>query len=67
MELSEIKKELLSGDLKYISEHTGYSYEMVCKVLNGTRTNELIIEACKMRIANNKSLAEQISLMANVD
>lgn len=65
MKLDEIKKRLKPSDSKFIADTLGYSYDLVNKVLNGERTNELIVNAAIMKINSDQSLAEQIAIMAN--
>ena len=65
MHLESIKQQLDSGDVKFLSESTGYSKEMIYKVLNGERNNEDIARAIKHLAEGKKSLREQISLIVN--
>lgn len=65
MQLDEIKNSLDSSDASFIAKGTGYSVEMVRKVLNGDRNNSVIVEAAKIIIEGKKSLKEQIEIMAN--
>jgi len=63
MQLIEIKKNMDSGDASFLAKTTGYSVEMVRKVLNGERNNDLIVQAAELFVKNKKSLSEQIALM----
>lgn len=65
MKLDEIKNRLDSSDMGFIAKSTGYSYDLVNKVINGARVNEKIVEAAKILIEGKKSLADQIAIMAN--
>lgn len=64
MNLEEINNNIERGDQKVIARSTGYSNEMVKKVLAGTRNNEMILKAAEMLIKNRQSLEEQIAIMA---
>lgn len=65
MLLDDIKQQLDTGDVKFLSRNTGYSKEMIYKVLDGERNNDVIVKAAKHLIDGKKSLAEQISIIVN--
>lgn len=65
MTLDDIKQELDSGDVGFIAETTGYSKEMVRKVISGDRVNSDILLATQILVSGKKSLREQISIMLN--
>jgi hypothetical protein len=66
MNISEIKQQLEWGDMDFIAKSTGYSKEMVRKVLAGDRNNNRIVEAAKILVDGKKSLKDQISIMAGL-
>lgn len=59
--LEELKAELKRGDLVQLAEITGYGYEMVRKVIAGTRNNDIIIKAANDLLDHRASLAATYS------
>lgn len=64
MELAEIKQQLSTGDIPFLAKATGFSKELVRKVLAGERNNDTVLMAAEMLVKSKKSLLEQIEIMA---
>lgn len=56
LNMKEIRELLFPGDISAIHRTTGYSYEYVYKVLDGTRKSVQIESALRLRAAQNIEL-----------
>lgn len=56
----DLRKQLRHGDIKTLMEVTGYSRDLIQKVLKGDRTNEEVLSAAKIIADARKEKRQQM-------
>lgn len=63
LSVSELKKQLVVGDIKLIADVTHFTADYAKKVLCEDRKNEVIIEATRMLLKDRQSFYKKVDLL----
>jgi len=55
--IAKFNKVRKPGDMNYVANVTGYSYDMVTKTLRGERNNEVIVNTAYRLVKNRRASA----------